>query len=76
MSEKSSRTPKGTPPLETRRSTKHKRPSYGRELIAKAQARRIRRTLAAEKLAKAGAPPSEIKPAMRPAKPQRGGLWP
>lgn len=33
-------TPPGTPPLPTRRATKHKRVSHGADLIARAQARR------------------------------------
>jgi hypothetical protein len=38
-------TPKGTPPQPTRLSTKHKRPEYGRELMARAAERRKKRPL-------------------------------
>lgn len=38
------KTQPGTPPQPMRRNTKHKRPEYGAELMAKAAARRARRT--------------------------------
>jgi hypothetical protein len=41
-------TPKGTPPQPTRRSTKNRRPEHGRELMARAAARRARRLAAAQ----------------------------
>lgn len=44
---KSSTTPPGTPPMPTKRSTKHKRVAYGAELKAKADERRARRAKAA-----------------------------
>jgi len=43
------KTPKGTKPGETRVATKHKRPSYGLELIAKHAARKARRAARAAK---------------------------
>ena len=43
-----SHSPKGTKPQPVRRSTKHKRVTYGRELMEKAAERRARRALAAQ----------------------------
>jgi len=48
---KSSTTPPGTPPMPTKRSTKHKRVAYGRELQEKAAIRRADRATAAKEAA-------------------------